>query len=556
MESDSQAENMIQDADANMGIRRSQRLLEKRKIAQTTSGVVNLNQNIQQLNIFPKNTTRSKRGRPKTIPTTQSLFSPTEIREDEESYAPFNLKQNSVTSLKTDELSSRDKTVQTKQGGKSTVTCRRRIGYTIGGTSVNVTNTSTEKNSYSIEETQLIKPNGKLKIENPEQSDNVSEELSVIKTEKNSAQKPGISTSFCAKKEEESTIITEKRKGRKVQAKREPNFHQKLNNVPLDLLDKKSKESLLKTSGVACETSKPPLASSRRNIKRTNENINPKSGTVDTEKLPCKYLKKEEKPPMDVLIKAEDLSGINISNCSLPPTKLLKTSPKNKQKRSKRGNRPPKSQTKNSEETKQTTYKNYSLKNEYPRFMHLQPKTLTSFYQPNFKYELPPEALLNQGNRVFSQPSMLPHIYPPHFKHQLPPEAIHNQTFLIQPPNIITPEETQTLDVQDSSSMSSPSLTESLRGILNTDDIKQTKKPRYRLYDYHIDALAVTLNLPVNYLRNLLEKIITMSPNALQKISAALSKPFVKDHDLFERDTPPSNCSSENEVILSSQKEN
>lgn len=241
--------------------------------------------------------------------------------------------------------------------------------------------------------------------------------------------------------------------------------------------------------------------------------------------------------------------------CSLPSATESQTTSNLGIKRKKREPSVISNRNKN---TSKHAIKNSNIKKDRSSIIQKRESMLPNIYQPFFQYHLPSDVLYNQQNRFFPKTSMLPDIYPPHFKYQLPPDAVLNKPLIIPQPNIITPDETQSMDLKDSSTSSSPSLTESLRCVFNTKDLRhvlEIEKIKYRLYDYHLDALAIVLNLQVNYLRDLVERILQMNPNVLRKLSSSLNKPFVPDHDLFERDTPTSNFSSDNEVIPSSQKE-
>lgn len=151
--------------------------------------------------------------------------------------------------------------------------------------------------------------------------------------------------------------------------------------------------------------------------------------------------------------------------------------------------------------------------------------------------------------------TMLPDLYPPHFKYQLPPEAVSAQPMIAPQTDIMTPDQTQSIEWRESSS-SSPSLPESLRGLFETNDLKQLldveSVTKYRLQDCHIQALATILSLRVEYLYKILDKIVAMEPNTLCKTAKALQRPFAQDRDLFARVTS-TDSGSPSETVLNSQ---
>lgn len=158
----------------------------------------------------------------------------------------------------------------------------------------------------------------------------------------------------------------------------------------------------------------------------------------------------------------------------------------------------------------------------------------------------------NETTQNLLPKSILPDVYPSHFKYQLPPEAVLNR-HLVPYPITITPENTPLYELQDSSS-TSPSLPDSLRGIFDTDDIKEIlniDKVSYRLYDYHVQALAVILNLRVEYLCEILDKISQMDSNVLKNFDKAMKMPFVEDRDLFE--TTPDGSPTSEDIVQNSQ---
>lgn len=130
---------------------------------------------------------------------------------------------------------------------------------------------------------------------------------------------------------------------------------------------------------------------------------------------------------------------------------------------------------------------------------------------------------------------MLSETCPPHFKLQLETDAGFHRPFTSLPAGVITPDNTQPVELIDSLS-SSPSLPESLCELLQTKDIKDllnVDKVVYRLYDYHIQPLAIILNQSPQNLRNILDKVVNIKPNVLKNINKAVEKPFAKDADLF-----------------------
>ncbi|XP_046808201.1 uncharacterized protein LOC124420154 [Lucilia cuprina] len=151
--------------------------------------------------------------------------------------------------------------------------------------------------------------------------------------------------------------------------------------------------------------------------------------------------------------------------------------------------------------------------------------------------------------------SLLPLNYPSHFKYQLPPETVltHSSNEQFQPLNVITPDDTPAFELLESSS-SSPSLPESLCKLFenkNIKDILNVDKVSYRLYDYHVQALALMLNLNLEYLHKILNKIMNIKPNVLKNIDKVLKIPFVADHDLFAATSEESWDSGE--VVFNSQ---
>lgn len=149
--------------------------------------------------------------------------------------------------------------------------------------------------------------------------------------------------------------------------------------------------------------------------------------------------------------------------------------------------------------------------------------------------------------------SILPNVYPPHFKYQLPPEAVLACTFDPQPTSVITPDNTATSELLHSSS-SSPSLPESLCELFQTKDIKSilnVERFSYRLNNYHIQALALMLNLQLEYLRKILDKIMNINPTVLKNIENVVKMPFVQDYDLFA--TSPNEPCASDEVVFNSQ---
>ncbi|XP_075163713.1 uncharacterized protein LOC142236348 isoform X3 [Haematobia irritans] len=189
-----------------------------------------------------------------------------------------------------------------------------------------------------------------------------------------------------------------------------------------------------------------------------------------------------------------------------------------------------------------------------------QNKTGIHIKEESFGYTKMQRATRNDMEKIkrneFYGGSMLPDIYPPHFKYQLPPEVVLTQPSTMAKPNSFTPEQAFSFDLKDSSS-TSPSLTESLRETFDTDDVRNLlsiEKSSYRLYDYHVQALAIILNINENYLNEIFNKVLNISPTALRKVSKAVKTPFVQDQDIFEIQNSLENSPSDNEIIPCSQR--
>ncbi|XP_075160953.1 uncharacterized protein LOC142233806 isoform X2 [Haematobia irritans] len=189
-----------------------------------------------------------------------------------------------------------------------------------------------------------------------------------------------------------------------------------------------------------------------------------------------------------------------------------------------------------------------------------QNKTGIHIKEESFGYTKMQQATRNDMEKIkrneFYGGSMLPDIYPPHFKYQLPPEVVLTQPSTMAKPNSFTPEQAFSFDLKDSSS-TSPSLTESLRETFDTDDVRNLlsiEKSSYRLYDYHVQALAIILNINENYLNEIFNKVLKISPTALRKVSKAVKTPFVQDQDIFEIQNSLENSPSDNEIIPCSQR--
>lgn len=130
---------------------------------------------------------------------------------------------------------------------------------------------------------------------------------------------------------------------------------------------------------------------------------------------------------------------------------------------------------------------------------------------------------------------MLVNDCPPHFKQQLQADIGLIRPFTSLPTSVITPDNTPSVELLDSLS-SSPSLPDSLCEILQTKDIKELlniDKVAYRIYDYHIQPLALILNQSQQYLRQILDKVVSIPPNVLKNVNKAVKAPFAKDKDLF-----------------------
>ncbi|TMW51666.1 hypothetical protein DOY81_003255 [Sarcophaga bullata] len=130
---------------------------------------------------------------------------------------------------------------------------------------------------------------------------------------------------------------------------------------------------------------------------------------------------------------------------------------------------------------------------------------------------------------------MLVNDCPPHFKQQLQTDIGLSRPFTSLPTSVITPDNTPSVELLDSLS-SSPSLPDSLCELLQTKDIKEllnVDKVAYRIYDYHIQPLALILNQSQQYLRQALDKVVSIQSNVLKNVNKAVEEPFAKDKDLF-----------------------
>ena len=151
---------------------------------------------------------------------------------------------------------------------------------------------------------------------------------------------------------------------------------------------------------------------------------------------------------------------------------------------------------------------------------------------------------------------MLANDCPPHFKQQLQADIALSRPFTSLPTSIVTPDNTPSVELLDSLS-SSPSLPDSLCELLQTKDIKELlniDKVAYRIYDYHIQPLALILNQSQQYLRQVLDKVVSIQPNVLKNVNKAVKGPFAKDKDLFVNSSDESLTSGE--VVFNTIKNN
>ncbi|XP_029405609.2 uncharacterized protein LOC109579467 [Bactrocera dorsalis] len=136
-----------------------------------------------------------------------------------------------------------------------------------------------------------------------------------------------------------------------------------------------------------------------------------------------------------------------------------------------------------------------------------------------------------QNNDFYSynKNSLLPPVYPNHFVNQNYTNTLINpqqlQSFAAMESNVQpeihfpTPELTQSLDLD--SSTSTISLPESLRELFGCDDIRDVlklDKVVFRMRLLHLQTLAYVLNIEFNYLRDLIEKIMKLDTETLQKV--------------------------------------
>lgn len=133
-------------------------------------------------------------------------------------------------------------------------------------------------------------------------------------------------------------------------------------------------------------------------------------------------------------------------------------------------------------------------------------------------------------NLKSNKDSLLPPMYPNHFANQnytnyssINPQQL--QSFAAMETNIQpeihfpTPELTQSLDFD--SSTSTLSLPESLRELFGCDDIRDVlklDKVVFRMRLLHLQTLAFVLNIQFDYLRDLVEKIMKLDTETLQKV--------------------------------------
>ncbi|XP_050333763.1 ras guanine nucleotide exchange factor E-like [Bactrocera neohumeralis] len=135
----------------------------------------------------------------------------------------------------------------------------------------------------------------------------------------------------------------------------------------------------------------------------------------------------------------------------------------------------------------------------------------------------------NNDFYCYHKNSLLPPVYPNHFVNQNHTNTLINpqqlQSFAamesdVQPEiHFPTPELTQSLDLD--SSTSTISLPESLRELFGCDDIRDVlklEKVVFRMRLLHLQTLAYVLNIEFNYLRDLVEKIMKLDTETLQKV--------------------------------------
>ncbi|XP_011195784.1 uncharacterized protein LOC105220913 [Zeugodacus cucurbitae] len=138
--------------------------------------------------------------------------------------------------------------------------------------------------------------------------------------------------------------------------------------------------------------------------------------------------------------------------------------------------------------------------------------------------------------------SLLPPMYPNHFVNQNYNNSFINQQQLqsfaaldanIQPAmHFPTPDLTQSLDFD--SSTSTISLSDSLRELFGCDDIRDVlklDKVIFRMSRLHLQTLAFVLNIEFDYLHSLIEKIMKLDTETLQKVIFAFQPEANQQND-------------------------
>lgn len=151
----------------------------------------------------------------------------------------------------------------------------------------------------------------------------------------------------------------------------------------------------------------------------------------------------------------------------------------------------------------------------------------------------------NNDFYCYNNTSLLPPMYPNHFVNQNYTNTLINPQQLqffeamesnVQPEiHFPTPELTQSLDLD--SSTSTISLPESLRELFGCDDIRDVlklDKVVFRMRLLHLQTLAYVLNIEFDYLRDLIEKIMKLDTETLQKVIFAFQPEanFKNDTDI------------------------
>uniref|UniRef100_A0A0K8V8Y8 Uncharacterized protein n=1 Tax=Bactrocera latifrons TaxID=174628 RepID=A0A0K8V8Y8_BACLA len=159
--------------------------------------------------------------------------------------------------------------------------------------------------------------------------------------------------------------------------------------------------------------------------------------------------------------------------------------------------------------------------------------SIDNYFNPIRNPLLPVAANAQQGQNndfyYYNKNSLLPPVYPNHFVNQNYTNTLINpqqlQSFAAMESNVQpeihfpTPELTQSLDLD--SSTSTISLPESLRELFGCDDIRDVlklDKVVFRMRLLHLQTLAYVLNIEFNYLRDLVEKIMKLDTETLQKV--------------------------------------